>query len=183
MKGVCTPCVEAERGGPSLSALSIERERGPRSPRSPFRELRRRSRGVTMEVSHEASVRVSRGVHCMLSSCSGDRELPGGHARGPGARGASRLASHKGTVARSDPKKSPVLCMEHVCEVLAPEARAPPRTYLDFYSVHRFLLCELRAQCNASRQKLLLEPARFSILHRHAVVLFHFSNKGVHRDG
>ena len=76
-----------------------------------------------MEVSHEASVRVSRGVHCMLSSCSGDRELPGGHARGPGARGASRMASHKGTVARSDPKKSPVLCMEHVCEVLAPEAR------------------------------------------------------------
>ena len=31
-----------------------------------------------MEVSHEASVRVSRGVHCMLLSCSGDRELPWG---------------------------------------------------------------------------------------------------------
>ena len=42
-----------------------------------------------MEVSHEASVRVSRGVHCMLSSCSGDRELPGGHA--PWARGAGGL--------------------------------------------------------------------------------------------
>ena len=27
MKGVCTPCVEAERGGPSLSALSIQRAR------------------------------------------------------------------------------------------------------------------------------------------------------------
>jgi len=37
-----------------------------------------------MEVSHEASVRVSRDVHCMLSSCSGDRELPWGHARGRG---------------------------------------------------------------------------------------------------
>jgi hypothetical protein len=101
-----------------------------------------------MEVSHEASVRVSRGVHCMLSSCSGDRELPGGMPLGPGA---SRPASHKGTVARSDPKKSPVLCMEHVCEVLAPEA--PPRAYLDFYSVQRRLQCEMRAQCNnASRQ-------------------------------
>jgi len=93
-----------------------------------------------MEVSHEASVRVSRGVHCMLSSCSGDRELPGGMPLGPGA---SRLASHKGTVARSDPKKSPVLCMEHVCEVLAPAA---PRAFLDFYSVHRRLQCEMRAQ-------------------------------------
>jgi hypothetical protein len=103
-----------------------------------------------MEVSHEASVRVSRDVHCMLSSCSGDRELPGGMPLGPGA---SRPASHKGTVARSDPKKSPVLCMEHVCEVLAPEARAP-RAYLDFYSVHRRLRCEMRARTARVSSKL-----------------------------
>jgi hypothetical protein len=99
-----------------------------------------------MEVSHEASVRVSRGVHCMLSSCSGDRELPGGMPLGPGA---SRPASHKGTVARSDPKKSPVLCMEHVCEVLAPEARA--RSWIStVYIVVCIAKCE-HMQCVSSK--------------------------------
>ncbi len=107
-----------------------------------------------MEVSHEASVRVSRGVHCMLSSCSGDRELPGGMPLGPGA---SRPASHKGTVARSDPKKSPVLCMEHVCEVLAPEARARrARTWIStVYNVVCIAKCEHNATTRLVKITLL----------------------------
>jgi hypothetical protein len=102
-----------------------------------------------MEVSHEASVRVSRDVHCMLSSCSGDRELPGGRPLGPGA---SRPASHKGTVARSDPKKSPVLCMEHVCEVLAPEAhaRAPRRARTMITTVY-LVVCDAKCEHAATR--------------------------------
>jgi hypothetical protein len=150
MKGVCTPCVEAERGGPSLSALSIQRARSAISAISIQRASKKVERSDHGGLTRGERARLAR---CALHAVELQRRSGAPRGACPWARGASRLASHKGTVARSDPKKSPVLCMEHVCEVLAPEARARTRRAARALSTVYLVVCV--AKCEHATTRLV----------------------------
>ena len=114
-----------------------------------------------MEVSHEASVRVSRGVHCMLSSCSGDRELPGGHARGRGGPPGwpPTKAQSLAPIRKRVPYSAWSMCVRYLRQKRA-RARAAPHAYLDFYSVLGRLPAKSEHALQRVSSKLLLVPAR-----------------------
>jgi hypothetical protein len=84
MKGVCTPCVEAERGGPSLSALSIQRARSAISAISIQRASKKVERSDHGGLTRGERARLAR---CALHAVELQRRsgAPGGHA--PWARG------------------------------------------------------------------------------------------------
>jgi hypothetical protein len=112
-----------------------------------------------MEVSHEASVRVSRGVHCMLSSCSGDRELPGGHARGRGGPPGwpPTKAQSLAPIRKRVPYSAWSMCVRYLRQKRA-RARATRRAarVLGFLQCTWSFACEMRARANASRQNYYL---------------------------